>query len=73
MGRGATDTTADGKIELQRLSRETSGEMRRGCKGDEDLLTPSRVNAVMMEVPGNAFSTLGLGSGSSNTISCQSQ
>lgn len=77
MGRAATDMTADGKIELQRLSRETSGEMRRGCKGDADLLTPSRINAASFSddrgpsqefsswlAPGNAFSRLGLGSGS---------
>lgn len=89
MGRAATDMTADGKIELRRLSRETSGEMRRGWKGDADLLTPSRVNAASssddggpsqefsswadLMAPGNAFSTFGLGSGCSNTISCQSQ
>ncbi|KAJ7414246.1 T-cell immunoglobulin and mucin domain-containing protein 4-like [Pitangus sulphuratus] len=67
--------TADGKIELQRLSRETSGEIRKGCKGDADLLTSSRINAAYPSddggpsqefsswlAPGKSFSMFGLGS-----------
>lgn len=65
MGRAATDMTADGKIELQRLSRETSGERRRGWEGDTDLLTPSRANAASSSGdggPSQEFSARGLSS-----------
>lgn len=86
MGCAATDMTADGKIELQSLSRETSGEMRRGFKGDADLLTPSRINAVTSSDDGARSSAAGWLQGmlsahldwslahvaSSNTIFCQS-
>lgn len=76
MGRAAADVTADGKIELQRQSRETAGEIRRGCKGDADLLPPSRINAASSSrdggpswelgswlAPRHAFGTLGVDSG----------
>lgn len=51
MGRVAADMTADGKIELQ--SRETAGEIRRGCKGDADLLPPSSINTTSFSRDGD--------------------